>query len=170
MARDLALRFAGEIGSIMPSLAWRLANPYAVRAAWGVSLTYCAVDVGTDAYNVTLRGEGPEHVALHVAERGSFHAIASIALPYVAVSQATWLARLAFTRLGAFQWVGPAAVGLLSIPLLPLLIDKSVSDALQRHIFGPLRDALALQTFSESAWRQPRVLKRGVPVQGSTRP
>lgn len=141
-ARDLALRFAAELGSAVPTLAWRIAHPGVVGAAWAVSLSYCAVDIGTDVYDTTLRGEGLEHLALQGAERAAFHAVASVALPYVAVSQATQLARLAFGRLGVLPRVGPALVGLACIPLLPLLIDKPVAGALHRYAFGPLRVAV----------------------------
>ena len=144
-ARDLAMRFAAELGSAMPTLAWRIAHPRTVAAAWAVSLSYCAVDVGTEVYDMRMRGEGHESIAVLAAERSSFHLIASVALPYVAVSQATRLARAVLHRFGAFQRVGPAIVGLCTIPMLPLLIDDPVSDAL-RDVFSPLRDYVSSRT------------------------
>lgn len=86
-ARDLALRFAIELGTVLPRAAGIVANKHTVTAAWAISLTYCAVDVGSDTYDVSQHGGGPRQLALMFAERSTFHVIASVALPLFAINQ-----------------------------------------------------------------------------------
>ncbi len=85
--RELTVRFAAEIGSALPA-ATLLAHPSIMTAAWAVSLSYCAVDVGSDAYDAwKLKHMAPGGLGLLAAERASFHALASVVIPYVVVQQ-----------------------------------------------------------------------------------
>lgn len=139
--RDLALRYAVEVGTSAP-VAALLAHPRLMAAAWAVSLSYCAIDVGADAYDAyRVKRLPPEGLGLLAAQRSTFHVVASIAIPYIAVRQAVYLARIGCARIGRFQRFGPSFVGLCAIPLLPLIIDAPVERAIA-GVFDRIRTQL----------------------------
>lgn len=61
-----------------------------------------------------------------VIERSLFQIFASVLLPYGVVHSSVSIAAAGFRRLGKCQKWGPPVIGLLTIPILPTLIDDTV--------------------------------------------
>ncbi|EJD00898.1 uncharacterized protein FOMMEDRAFT_21364 [Fomitiporia mediterranea MF3/22] len=117
-------------------------NPLVVRMAYGVSWAYLVGDVGFETWKAQRRGPNPleaatftepQRLALIAAKRGTFQAVASMALPALTIHTIVRYAGRAITRFPSLAprtraWA-PTALGLAAVPFLPYLYDKPVEFA-----------------------------------------
>ncbi|KAH8105019.1 mitochondrial 18 KDa protein-domain-containing protein [Phellopilus nigrolimitatus] len=115
-------------------------HPYVVTAAYGVSWAYLAGDVGFETWKARRRGPSPleacafteqQRLALVAVKRGSFQAIASMALPAFTIHTIVKQSARAFKNTfnpRVRAW-GPTLTGLAAVPILPFLFDTPVEKA-----------------------------------------
>jgi len=97
---------------------------WAVRASYGLAVSYVGAEVGLHTYHESKKDKGePLRVFCH---QSIFHGVASLGLPMVIIHQAVHGAQYATKRLGRFTKWGPSLVGLALIPALPFCVDGPV--------------------------------------------
>ncbi|EJU06174.1 hypothetical protein DACRYDRAFT_19454 [Dacryopinax primogenitus] len=118
-------------------------NPRVVTAAYGISWAYVLGDVSYEVYKSYRKGptpleaqsfSEPARLSLMAVKRGSFQAIASMALPALTIHTVVRMCTSAFkdvknVRLKAW---GPTMTGLAVVPFLPIFFDKPVEHVLDR--------------------------------------
>ena len=106
-------------------------NKRVVQASYGISWAYVIGDVTYDAYvaNTTYGIQGLDLVK-QVVQRGTFQALASMALPAFTIHSVVHYSGAMFKRAGRFQKWGGTVCGLGVIPLLPYMFDEPVEHAL----------------------------------------
>ena len=95
---------------------------WAVKATYGLAITYILGDVGLTTYQESCRPNGnPVRTFVHASV---FQGIASLALPMFVIHQAVHAAQYATKKMGRFTKWGPTIAGLALIPALPYCIDE----------------------------------------------
>jgi hypothetical protein len=126
---------AGSADAVTPSIHKNL-----VYLGHAITLTYCVADISWEAYKLRNAYDGSEISSAHfccdgknkksverlLAERTAFHALASVALPHLIVTNTMKFGRAVTTRLGYLQRAGPSALGLSCMFLLPTYLDGPV--------------------------------------------
>ncbi|KZT62985.1 hypothetical protein CALCODRAFT_552421 [Calocera cornea HHB12733] len=118
-------------------------SPRFVSAAYGVSWAYVLGDVGYEVYKAYRKGPSqleaasfsePTRLSLMAVKRGSFQAIASMALPALTIHTVVRMCTSAFKDVKNVRvkaW-GPTLTGLAVVPLLPIFFDKPVEKVIDR--------------------------------------
>mmetsp|Transcript_43698 Transcript_43698/g.114848 ORF Transcript_43698/g.114848 Transcript_43698/m.114848 type:complete len:193 (+) Transcript_43698:37-615(+) len=100
---------------------------WAVRASYGLAVTYVAGEIGLHTYHASQKQD--TDIPRVLAHQTIFHGIASLGLPMVIIHQAVHGAQVVTKRLGRFTKWGPSLVGLSLIPALPFVVDAPVETA-----------------------------------------
>ena len=95
---------------------------WAVKATYGLAITYIAGEVGVATYKESKKPEG--ETARTFVHACVFQGLASLAIPMVAIHQLVHAAQRLTKRVGRFQKWGPTIAGLAFIPALPFVIDE----------------------------------------------
>ena len=121
---------------------------WAVKATYGLAITYIAGEVGVATYKESKKPEG--ETARTFVHACVFQGLASLAIPMVAIHQLVHAAQSLTKRVGRFQKWGPTIAGLAFIPALPFVIDEPAEHAVvrgdARHPGAALGDGGALGT------------------------
>ncbi|KAI8336692.1 mitochondrial 18 KDa protein-domain-containing protein [Chlamydoabsidia padenii] len=130
------LAYSSDIGeSFRP-----IVPPAVVKAAYGISWGYVLIDMSYEGYKAHHAGDSNQEVAVKMAQRGTFQAVASMFFPMVTIHTAVKYSAKAFkdvknTKLRTW---GPTAIGLAIVPFLPYMFDEPVEHVMDR-IFEPLK-------------------------------
>jgi len=116
------LAYTSDVGeSFRPVL-----SPWLVKATYGISAGYCAVDTGIAGYTANKNGHSQEVVAAVTTRTAVFQLVASLGVPAVIIH--TVVHRMegavkspSLAKFPAAAKYGPSGVGLAMIPLLPLV-------------------------------------------------
>ena len=101
---------------------------WAVRATYGLAVTYIVGDVGLTTYKEHCKPDGnPTRAFVHAS---IFQGVASLALPMFIIHQAVHAAQIATKRMGRFTKWGPTIAGLALIPALPYAVDEPCEHAI----------------------------------------
>ena len=122
---------------------------WAVNCFYGISFGYVAGDVAWTGYLEKERKSSDMMIARQCTETTVFQLIASLAIPTAAIHTTVHQTHAALTRLPkapplVHRW-GPSAVGLMMMPLLPL-VDPPVERATE-YLFDNIWPA-------EEGWRR----------------
>eukprot|EP00808_Paulinella_micropora_P009202 g5178.t1 len=109
-----------------------IAHPALVTAGYGVSWLYCFCDVAWNTKKAHEKGVDESGLYRYATKRSLFQAVASMALPAVIIHTQVHAFQKVFKRVGRFQRFGPSAAGLLLIPALPFVLDRPVSQGIDR--------------------------------------
>ena len=94
---------------------------WAVKATYGLAVTYIAGEVG---YTTWKESEKPDGDTLRAFCHATvFQGVASLALPMFVIHQSVHAAQALTKRIGRFTKWGPTFAGLALIPLLPYAVD-----------------------------------------------
>lgn len=104
---------------------------WAVRATYGVAISYIGAEVGLTTWKESQRPEATQETTLRAAVHASiFQGIASLALPMVIIHQTVHAAQAVTKRVGRFTKWGPTIAGLALIPALPYAVDEPCEHAI----------------------------------------
>jgi len=140
---------------------WPVVSPWIVTAAYGISWAYLIGDVGFETWKAKRRGPSPLEAAsftepvrlsMVAVKRGTFQAIASMALPAFTIHTIVAQSSRAFRKTvnpRVKAW-GPTLTGLAAVPLLPYLFDAPVEKATD----------VAFE-FLEEKWHESQIKSKG---------
>eukprot|EP00388_Colpodella_angusta_P003042 GDKJ01010870.1.p1 GENE.GDKJ01010870.1~~GDKJ01010870.1.p1 ORF type:complete len:261 (+),score=51.13 GDKJ01010870.1:32-814(+) len=99
-----------------------------VRACYGISWAYVLGDVGNESYKAWKATNDSKEVLRHGSQQLVFNAMASMILPMFLIHSVVHQTEKTFSKSknATLKRVAPSAAGLLLIPALPFLFDKSV--------------------------------------------
>ena len=104
---------------------------WAVRATYGLAITYIAGDVGLTTYEESKRPDATQETTFRAfCHAAIFQGVASLALPMAIIHQAVHAAQVATKKMGRFTKWGPTLAGLLLIPALPYAVDEPCEHAI----------------------------------------
>jgi mitochondrial fission process protein 1 len=120
-AQSRLLAYTSEVGEAFRPVV----NQTLVTGAYAVSWLYILGDVGYEGYKMQKHGGETQDIARTVVERGIFQSLASMIFPAVTVhtivDQSSKLVKSWPTS--SLKRFGPSALGLSTIPILPVLFD-----------------------------------------------
>lgn len=138
---ETLLRYAGYTGILARSFrylaftsdfgeAFRpVAHPNVVNATYAISVGYCFVDVGWEAYKLQKRGyvtekNEPMTMTQLVVERSIFQAIASVIVPFGIIHTTVDIGKKLFknSKNAALKKWAPSAIGLAGMPYTNIVI------------------------------------------------
>jgi len=124
-AKARYLAYSSDVGEAMRPVV----PPVLVNATYAIAVGYCCYDIAQHAAAEQKKPHG--EVVRAIAHQSTFHALASIGLPFLIIHTAVHFAHTATKKSppAVARW-GPTVVGLLLIPLLPFVCDEPVEHAL----------------------------------------
>ncbi|KAJ3098782.1 hypothetical protein HK100_005022 [Physocladia obscura] len=135
IAQSRLLAYTSEVGEAFRPVT----NQWFVKSAYAVSWAYVIGDVGLEAYKMRNHGGSDVDVARTAIERGVFQSLASMLFPAYTVHTVVHQAARFFKapKPSLLTRFGPSAIGLSTIPFLPLIFDKPTE-----HVTEYLFDAV----------------------------
>ena len=105
---------------------------WAVRATYGLAITYIAGDVGMTTYKESQKPGATQEKTLRAFLHATiFQGVASLALPMVIIHQTVHAAQAITKRMKRFTKWGPTLAGLALIPALPYAVDEPCEHAIE---------------------------------------
>lgn len=124
------LAFTSDVGeAFRPVLSSKLVN-----LSYGISFAYVGFDIGNEGYTSWKRKDTSVETARIVIERSIFQGLASLFLPAITIHTLVDTASKQFKKHNCkpqIQRWGPSALGLATLPLLPIVFDEPVEHGLQ---------------------------------------
>ncbi|KAJ3288927.1 hypothetical protein HDU79_004456 [Rhizoclosmatium sp. JEL0117] len=129
IAQSRLLAYTSEVGEAFRPIA----SPMFVTAAYGVSWAYVLGDVGFETYKMKMKGAPDVDLARTALERGIFQSLASMMFPAYTVHWVVHQSSHFFknAKPGMIKRFGPSAIGLATIPFLPIIFDKPVEHTIE---------------------------------------
>lgn len=127
LVKGRAVAYTSDIGeSVRP-----VVPPWVVKACYGLTWMYVAVDVAYNTAEAHLNGGSTELVARTAVHATTFQVIASVLVPSLIIHQAVHVAQGLATKLpkGPIAFWFPSAVGLCLIPFMPY-VDEPIEHAI----------------------------------------
>lgn len=151
------LAYSSEIGEAIRPLA----RPMVVTAAYAVSWAYIFGDVGYTCWQASkgLDKDSPNLVtdlAWIAARRGTFQTLASLCLPAFTIHSIVKYSGPLFSKFRSVRVraLGPSFLGLLTIPILPLMFDHPVETAVE-NVFDSIE-------FHIAAWKGDKMAQKSL--------
>ncbi|KAI8145868.1 mitochondrial 18 KDa protein-domain-containing protein [Fennellomyces sp. T-0311] len=136
VASSRYLAYTSDVGEAFRPIL----SPLLVKAAYGVSWAYLALDVSYEGYKAVKAGKDNAVVSTMVVKRGIFQSLASMAFPMITIhSIVKYSAKSVFANVknAKVKMWGPSALGLSIVPFLPYLFDHPVETMVDR-VFEPV--------------------------------
>ncbi|WFD18064.1 hypothetical protein MCAP1_000276 [Malassezia caprae] len=151
------IAYSSEVGEALRPLA----RPAVVTTAYAISWAYIFGDVGYTCWQASkgLDKDSPTmkaDLAWIAARRGTFQTLASLYLPALTIHSIVRYSGPVFAKFRSVRVraLGPSILGLLTVPLLPLIFDHPVETAVE-NVFDSIE-------FHIAAWKGDKMAQKSL--------